>query len=481
MGLVAQTSDLCFQLYLLDYSRTSIGLSVLNPSAGKAMGHRPIRARLGLRTSAIAESQASLERRPERAYAFFGAPVDTGNLGVSALAISVLAGVAERQPDARVTLFDFAPGAGTRSLEHPNGRLIYTRRGAYRTRRFYRLESLQTMHVAARFAPVLNPNVRVVASADAVLDISGGDSFTDLYGPRRFVLVTMPKRIALQLDRPLHLLPQTFGPFQTARSRVVAREIVLGAKTAWARDELSFEVLRDLLGPCFDPDRHRRGVDVAFLLPTADPPEELLGRLGLLEPGEAIVGVNISGLLGNHPEAASQRFKLRADYVKAMTELLRRFVEATGVRMLLVPHVSGAPHESDHIAIERVRALVNASPRRIVAVPQGLDAMETKAIIGRCSWFVGARMHSTIAALSQCVPTAAVAYSDKTAGVFATCHAEDQVVDARRLETGDLVDALWERWEQRNRVKQVLEASLPRLLDDTSDQMDRIMGGPGDR
>lgn len=36
---------------------------------------------------------------------------------------------------------------------------------------------------------------------------------------------------------------------------------------AWARDERSFDVLKDLLGDAFDPLRHRSGVDVAFGLP----------------------------------------------------------------------------------------------------------------------------------------------------------------------------------------------------------------------
>ena len=49
-----------------------------------------------------------------------------------------------------------------------------------------------------------------------------------------------------------------------------------------------------------------------------------------------------------------------------------------------------------------------------------LDASEVKWCISKLDWFVGSRMHATIAALSSGVPCAAIAYSRKFRGVFAT-------------------------------------------------------------
>ena len=409
-------------------------------------------------------------------YAFFGAPLDTGNLGVSALAIATMVGIAVRDPHAEVALFDFAKGTAPASLHWPCGELTYVRRGAYRSRRFHRPENLWTMYVAARVAPAANANVRAIDRADVVLDISGGDSFTDLYGARRFVSVTMPKRIALQRRRPLHLLPQTFGPYRTRSAREMAERIVRGAETAWARDEHSFATLRDLLGDAFDPNRHRSGVDVAFLLPSSDLPETDADQL-LATSSAPIVGLNVSGLLSNAPGIGRERFGLSVDYPSAMQALVRRFVERTEARILLIPHVYGQLHESDHIACQRMLDKVETPPDR-VQVAARPDAMQTKALIGACDWFVGTRMHSTIAALSQSIPTAAVAYSDKTAGVFATCGVSDQVVDARHIGTGDLVDALWERWERREHTRGTLQGTVPGVIRRAEAQLDEIARSP---
>jgi len=59
---------------------------------------------------------------------------------------------------------------------------------------------------------------------------SGGDSFADLYGDWRFSAITAPIALALVMELPLVLLPQTYGPFSTAETRRRARELQLGAQ-----------------------------------------------------------------------------------------------------------------------------------------------------------------------------------------------------------------------------------------------------------
>src|SRR5690606_16748007 len=105
---------------------------------------------------------------------------------------------------------------------------------------------------------------QAIAKARAVLDVSGGDSFTDLYGPRRFEGIVLPKLAAIDAGVPLVLLPQTYGPFNTRRCRRIAERVARRSATAWARDERSFAALRELLGNEYDAKRHRSGVDVAF-------------------------------------------------------------------------------------------------------------------------------------------------------------------------------------------------------------------------
>lgn len=402
-----------------------------------------------------------------------GAPLDTGNLGVSALGLSTLAAVARRRGDTKVTLFDNGSTVREGTWSFPGGQLHVTQRGMWLSRRLHRPESLWQMRLTSVLPRPVNANVRDMAQARAVWDLSGGDSFSDIYGSKRYAQVTNPKRVALRAGRRLVLLPQTYGPFRSPTSRTLARAIVLGASEVWARDVESHERLRDLLGDEFDPDRHRLGVDVAFTLPAMEPAEEVLGDIrGWLADPEPVVGVNVSGLLTT--QHAREQFGLAANHEDVLAELVGRLLDS-GCRVVLVPHVLGVIGEVDNVACRRLAARLDVGPR-LAVLSDDLDAVTAKWIIGRLDWMTGARMHATIAALSSFTPVTGIAYSDKMHGVFESCGVRDQVADARRLDRTDLVDALWEGFQKRDDVRDRLGEHVPTTVRRAEATFDHLVG-----
>ena len=405
----------------------------------------------------------------------FGAPLDTGNLGVSALGESIIQSVGALRPMTDLLVFDNA--RGRRHMKHPDVG-DYFADGAWISRRLHRQESLWSMRANSlvRFPP--NRNVDTVRRSTVVLDITGGDSFTDLYGPRRWRLSVLPKLIALRVGTPLVLLPQTYGPFANAKRREQAVDLIAHARQAWARDPNGMDQLRELLGDRFDPSRHRQGVDVAFALP-ARRPEALPAPLDDWfsdTTDETVVGLNVSGLLMNDAQPSSAQFGLQLDYRRTMTELARRLLTEIADRLVLVPHVRGPGGESDDEACRRLAATL-ADPDRVQVLPPGLDAGTTKWCISRLDWFCGTRMHSTIAALSSGVPAAAVAYSHKTRGVFETCGLGHAVADARRLDEAEVLEHLIARAHARESDRQVLSARVDEIVGRASAQFHEILDG----
>lgn len=405
-----------------------------------------------------------------------GAPLDTGNLGVSALGLSTIAALAARGTR-DITVFDHGQGVRHTQVDLPDRPPVsLTLHGAWLSRRWHRPEALRRMQLAS-LSPTTprNPNVAAIDAADAVLDISGGDSFSDIYGRKRFDQVTLPKRITLRRGRPLVLLPQTYGPYRDARNERVAQRIVGGAATAWARDADSFARLGSLLGDAFDPARHRQAVDVAFSLPARRPEEPFADQLDQWIEDDEVVGVNVSGLLACGPPQQQAGFGLTADYVAGITRLVERLLTRTSARVLLVPHVLGRHDESDEVACRRLAATID-DPERVVVSPGGLGAMETKWVIGRTAWFTGARMHATIAALSSSVPVTGVAYSDKMRGVFDSCGLAHEVVDARNVTTEDFLEALWDGYERRAATRAALATRLPTTVATCLEAFDVMLG-----
>lgn len=132
--------------------------------------------------------------------------------------------------------------------------------------------------------------------------------------------------------------------------------------------------------------------------------------------------------------------------------------------------------EHDPDACAAVAEALDEIDRRPVAiVPDGYDPCETKWIISRTDWFCGTRMHAAIASLSCGVPTAAIAYSRKTLGVFETCGQGRHVADPRRINTEDVTDQLWRSWKERHDARMSLQRELPNITWQVEAQMDEIL------
>ena len=93
---------------------------------------------------------------------------------------------------------------------------------------------------------LLNPKSafhKALSTCQVVLDVGEGDSFSDIYGLKRLLYLSLSKRFAGAAGRKLILSPQTIGPFSTAASRVLARWALTSATRVFARDPLSKEWL----------------------------------------------------------------------------------------------------------------------------------------------------------------------------------------------------------------------------------------------
>lgn len=387
----------------------------------------------------------------------FGAPLDSGNRGVEAMGRSIVAGLASVTPQGHVTIFD--NGWGIRSGDR-QGELTVDYCGVRRSRRIYRGESWANVNLSLRIPSTHNVVAELIRSCDLVLDISGGDSFSDLYGMDRLRAVLAPKLASLRAGRPLALLPQTYGPFTGPAAQRRAADVIKRAAVAWSRDDESLAVLQQLLGTDFDPQRHRRGVDVAFALEPRRPEDrpEWMDKLLHRRGTTPIVGVNVSGLL----DTRDPGFDLQSDYGAAMRDLVARLAEDAFV--VLVPHSGSRDRvaQSDPLAADRLwSGLPPATAGRVHVAPDNWRADELKWLISQFDWFCGARMHAAIAALSTATPVCAVAYSRKFRGVFRTCDAEELVVDARSVSTHELTESALRLFERRDETRLRLAATTP--------------------
>lgn len=393
----------------------------------------------------------------------WNAALDTGNLGVQALGLATIAALYRRFPEARFTVFSDTPGVSQTTIaiggENIRAELI----GASLSRKLWKpgnlyVEFALSLFGNARWLGVVSSRLR---EAHLILDVSGGDSFTTLYGPYRYRYVAVPKRLSLQFNAPLVFLPQTYGPFADDY-REDAGRLLASAAQVWARDHTSQMLAQELTSA----SSVGLSPDIAFSLPAS------VGLDANSLHGVPTVGVNVSGLIYNQTaDRITRQFGIRCAYQKLMCTIVMKLLQhSRECRIILVPHVAGdgLGIESDSLACADLFSRLSPNQQSRVSVGGIVAcACRAKALMKDCDYFIGTRMHACIGALSTGVPTTAIAYSGKSAGVFETVGLSDWVVDPRSQDidsiVADVINAFERREEHRLRLSGILPSVFARI------------------
>lgn len=399
-----------------------------------------------------------------------GASLRTNNRGVSALNAALAKLVWEVHPSATIRMligysrpekWPLTVAGSQRSIEVINYRL------SPRARAKEQIAFIMALALLVRLIPVAglraaivnsNPLLRSMSEADFIGEIRGGDSFSDIYGKRRFLAGALPVLVCILLRKEYVLLPQTYGPFRTWTARNLARLLLRRASQVYARDRESAEAVQELVG---------RAVavcpDVAFALESSLPNDPKIDPPLARGEGECVVGLNVNGLMYNGGYSRANMFGLKLDYAHFLMVLIRTLLQEPNCRILMVPHTYGGEENvnSDPAAIRKVIAAFKGADRsRIHVVTGEHDQHEIKGVVGMCDFFIGSRMHACIAALSQGIPTVGIAYSRKFRGVFEVIGRAEDVIDGMTIEANDAVGRVMRLFRAREVSRPSLEAEV---------------------
>jgi polysaccharide pyruvyl transferase WcaK-like protein len=266
-----------------------------------------------------------------------------------------------------------------------------------------------------------------------IFDIGEGDSFSDIYGIPRLLNQTITKILAKWKVGNLYLAPQTYGPFKTFFGKRLAKIVANQADEIFSRDELSKNHYQSLISK-----KINNFTDVAFSLPFTKMP---------LNEDTTKVGINVSGLLYSRPPNDGN-FALKLNYADYTDRVIEYFVNQ-GVEVTLVPHVSGKANEEDDLYASK---LLLSKFKQLKIAPKFSTPVEAKTFISQFDFFIGARMHATIAAFSSNVAVAPVAYSMKFKGVFSAVNYQ-YILDGAELSADEALANTIEYFSQREVLK----------------------------
>lgn len=365
----------------------------------------------------------------------------TTSIGTQAYIISGMQIIAKKYPAAEFFLLSVNPVVDEHYLKHTSFNYQLIKRDKSRIGTWRQVRNIIKM-------------VDVVVS-------SWGDAYISTPPHILFRKALMLKKKGI----PLILFTSSIGPFSGGIKRYLAVKGLKMFDFISVRDAITYDYLKEL-----QIKNVKLVHDSAFVLKPISKEDvlSLLQNSGL--SNEKYIGLNVSVLMYNLFNQAGR------NYAKEVAKYSEWLVETFNLPVVLIPHqifpkcynytmnqyVSRGG--DDRFAADKVLELVT-DKNHIIGLSNEYTPMELKGIIQGSEIFIGARMHSVIAALSTATPALIMKYSHKAEGMMKFLDLEENLWDIN-----DTLDKLKEKttelWNKKDKVREKLDFELPAIFEE---------------
>lgn len=309
----------------------------------------------------------------------------------------------------------------------------------------------------------LKNNMYIFKSADYILDIGQGDSFADIYGSKRFYMIDRIHKVAQLYNKPYCLLPQTIGPFKNNKIKKIAHQSIQKGGLIMTRDKQSLNYVLKNIPLQKQVDEY---IDIAFFMPY---------QKKVFDSQFIHVGLNISSLLWNGGYTQNNQFGLTVNYQELIHGIIKYFLSLQNVKLHLIPHVVIGERniENDYEISFEIYEKYN-HPNLLLS-EFFLGPIEAKNYIAGMDFFMGARMHSTIAAFSTGVPVVPMAYSRKFNGLFVDTLNYSYLADMKKENNSAILQLIKELFTNRQKLKNEIEQQQRTTIKENKEKLQKAL------
>lgn len=293
-----------------------------------------------------------------------------------------------------------------------------------------------------------------IRTCDALLVI-GGDNITLDYGLESLIWHIRFAQHAQQLGKTVMVWGASIGPFTTepAAEKFVT-DFLRSTACVTVRETISEQYLKSI----------GAGSNVALVADGAFvmTPQPVDTTAYWPTPSSSgVLGFNISPLIQKFRPSGESKVVLQREVAAFIKQTLSR----SDLSIVLIPHVDpldGVEDNSDTHYMREIFGMCDGFENRLTMVPNTLNAAQLKFVLSKCTYFIGARTHATIGALSCLVPTVSIAYSIKAKGLNRDLFGDEEyVLDTPQVNTVSLHKYLDTLIANHDAVVQLLSEKIP--------------------
>ncbi|WP_080905241.1 polysaccharide pyruvyl transferase family protein [Parabacteroides sp. Marseille-P3160] len=326
----------------------------------------------------------------------------------------------------------------------------------------HEIDNIATINFISDFSAITKHQLlRKILKLNIVFDIAAGDSFSDIYGVKRFQRILFSKKIFHFLGKRQVLLPQTIGPFNDPKIEKAAFNTMKKLSFIMCRDKQSYDYCENFI----PNDKLQECIDLAFYLPYTPI---------TFDRNKIHVGINLSGLLWNGGYTENNQFNLKIDYKDLMRSIISLFYSNKDIQLHFIGHVihhNNPGLEDDYTICELLK---KEYPNALIA-PKFNNPIDAKNYISGMDFFTGARMHSCIGAFSSGVATYPLAYSRKFNGLFKDTLQYQWMADCTNEDKNDIIHNLQNAFQNREMLKRATIKSNKTIVKERIEEIKLII------
>lgn len=283
-------------------------------------------------------------------------------------------------------------------------------------------------------------SIKVLCNSDYV--ISKGGSFIcsekDLRSQVALIRVLYIFFLSFKLGKRPFILCQSIGPYYGWLTRLLTNRMLSKCSAVILRENVCIEQYPYIKLPVAVDV----ATDIAFFADSINCDSDIIPTGVRLN-----VGVTIKQVPTNKQEK----------YIAMFVEVIEKLIITNNANIFIFPHVT-IERDID-TSFEVYRRLSDRVKPHVTVFSEQYHAMTLKSLYGKMNIFVGTRLHSTIFALSENVPSICISYhGTKSLGVFKTLGLERYVIDDYEADLlNEKIDLLL---SELNVIKGQLECNL---------------------
>ena len=337
----------------------------------------------------------------------------------------------------------------------------------------------------------LTPWVECLLNCEYVINVSGdmwGDN-AEHVGHKRFLVDCLKMKAAQILQKKSILYAVTPGPFSDKKENQLAKEVfnkfdLVVIREKVSRDNLikwGFSIEHVVWAPCpsflFETNKDYRSKWTQSI-------EESH------EQQRKVIGITFGGF--NMPCGPYDMWPRVEEQYEVYVKLAEYVMNVLKADIVIFSHTNGfdlPPHfhlkcGRDYMILEQFyHILLKKNPKyeeHIKLINEPLLPCDIKKVIGSLDMLITGRVHASVAATSQCIPTVyveydrRVIYSDKMTGFSAQLGMEEFVCEPQNWD--GLRDKVTECFRHLDDVKARLEETVPVIKEEAQSAFDMIKG-----